>query len=160
MEFDVLAQKNGRLGERVFFTKDVSLMAGISLRQLQWWDEHKVVSPQRQLHRRVYSSQQLLEILIIASFRRKGMALKSAKVVLRHLRRQLGQERDQELAQTTRYVLTDGKSVHLESRPERVLNRLTEAKTGMFLVCLSDLILSMTSKKAPRRYLTKQLRLF
>jgi hypothetical protein len=42
-------------GERVFFSKDVSDISGISLRQLQWWDERKVVSPQQAEHRRIYT---------------------------------------------------------------------------------------------------------
>ena len=33
---------------------EVSRIAGVSLRQLQWWDERNVVSPRQEGHRRVY----------------------------------------------------------------------------------------------------------
>jgi DNA-binding transcriptional MerR regulator len=41
------------LGERVLSSADVARLAGISLRQLQWWDERKLVSPRQEDHRRV-----------------------------------------------------------------------------------------------------------
>jgi DNA-binding transcriptional MerR regulator len=147
------------LGERIFFSKDVSDISGISLRQLQWWDERKVVSPQQAEHRRIYTYQQVLEILTIAQFRQKGMSLQKIRVVLRLLRRQLGRLLKEGPVPSTLYVLTDGKSVSLEEQPERVLNRLSTAKSAMYLVCLSDLNQSMASEAVPRRYLTEQLRL-
>ena len=161
MGFPVLPQRDAaQVGERVFFSKDVSQIARISLRQLQWWDERRLVSPEQQEHRRAYSSQQVLEILTIATLRKKGMSLQTIKVVVRQLRRQLGQLEKKDVDQPALYVLTDGKSVYLEGQPERVVNRLSKARTGMYLVCLSDLIRVMTTKKFPQRYLTKQLQLF
>ena len=41
-------------GPRTFTSSDVSRIAQVSLRQLQWWDERKVVSPQHEGHKRVY----------------------------------------------------------------------------------------------------------
>jgi DNA-binding transcriptional MerR regulator len=146
------------LGERVFLSKDVARIAGISLRQLQWWDERKVVSPRQQDHRRVYSYPQVLEILIVAAFRRKGMSLQRIRRLVRSLRRELGQRVNESLAvQPALYVLTDGKSVHLEEQPEAILSQLSVARTGMYLVCLSD---QLRAIKLPRRHQTKQLQLF
>ena len=147
------------LGERVFFSKDVSVIGKISLRQLQWLDERKVVSPQQRGHKRVYSYKQVLEILTIAALRKKGMSLQKTRVVIRGLRRQLDQSLSNKVAPPTTYVLTDGKSVYLERGPEGIISRLSSARSGMYLVCLSDLIQSMMSKTTPRRYLTEQLRL-
>jgi DNA-binding transcriptional MerR regulator len=148
------------LGEWVFFSKDVAQIVGISLRQLQWWDERKVVPPQQQDHRRVYTYLQVLEIFTVAALRRKGISLQRIRRVVRSLRRELGKRVHEGLAdQPTLYVLTDGKSVHLEEQPAPILSRLSDARTGMYLVCLSDQIRAITSK-LPRRYLTKQLPLF
>jgi DNA-binding transcriptional MerR regulator len=161
MALNVSRRRNDirELGERVFFSKDVSDISGISLRQLQWWDERKVVSPQQAEHRRLYTYQQVLEILTIAEFRQKGMSLQKTRVVLRLLRRQLGRLLKEGPVPSALYVLTDGKSVSLEEQPERILNRLSTAKSAMYLVCLSGLIQSMASEAVPRRYLTEQLRL-
>src|SRR3974377_1373999 len=50
---------------------DVARIAGVSLRQLQWWDERNVVSPRQEGHRRVYLAQEVVEVSVIAELRRK-----------------------------------------------------------------------------------------
>src|SRR3954452_16789921 len=80
----------GPLGERVFLSADVARLAGISLRQLQWWDERKLVSPRKQDHRRVYVPEQVLEIFTVAVLRRKGVSLRKIRRILRLVRRGLG----------------------------------------------------------------------
>jgi hypothetical protein len=36
------------------------------------------------------------------------------------------------------HLLTDGKSIYLEERPDRIIDLLKNAKQPMFLVCVSD----------------------
>jgi DNA-binding transcriptional MerR regulator len=148
------------LGERVFLSADVSRLAGVSLRQLQWWDERKVVSPRKDDHRRAYLPQQVLEIFTVAALRRKGLSLQKTRRVLRLLRRELGRFSNAWDGRSKLYVLTDGNSVYLDDQPPGILHRLTDARKPMYLVCLSDQMEAITSNKAPRRYLTKQLQLF
>ncbi|PWU06326.1 MAG: MerR family transcriptional regulator [Terriglobia bacterium] len=149
------------LGERVFYSNDVSRMAGISLRQLQWWDERKVVTPRKEDHRRIYAPPQVLEVLIVASLRRKGLSLQKIRRVLRLLRRELASLQGKTWEPGSRlYILTDGQSLHLEAHPERALKTLTAATRAMHVVSLSDQMKRLASAKAPRRYLTKQLPLF
>jgi DNA-binding transcriptional MerR regulator len=149
------------LGEQIFFSKDVAQIARISLRQLQWWDEKKLVSAEQEDHRRMYSRQQVLEILAIAAFRRKGMSLQKMRRVMRSLRLELSQQFSRGFSdQRALYILTDGKSVHLEEEPVIIFNLLSEAKTGMYLFCLNDWMKAITSKKVAGRHLTTQLSLF
>jgi DNA-binding transcriptional MerR regulator len=68
----------------------VARLAGISLRQLQWWDERKVVSPRKQDHRRVYVAEQVPEIFTVAVLRRKGVSLQKIRRILRLVRLGLG----------------------------------------------------------------------
>ena len=147
------------IGELVFFSVDVARIAGVSKRQLQWWDERKVVSPRKADHRRVYAPQQVLEVLTVAALRRKGLSLQRLRRVLRVMRRQMRELVNHSSASKV-YVLTDGHSVHLDDRPERILKRLTEAKKGMYLVCINDQVARMTTEKASHRYLITQLPLF
>ena len=148
------------LGERVFLSGDVSRMAGVSLRQLQWWDERKLVSPPIEDHRRVYTTGQVLEILAVAALRYKGLSLKKIRKVLRLLRRELGQQGGIPVAKSRSYLVTDGNSVFVDDQPEGVLNRIADAKHATYLVCLSDLMKRIVSEQAPRRYRTKQMQLF
>jgi len=149
------------IGEQVFFSSDVSQMAGVTLRQLQWWDERKIVSPRKQDHRRLYSPRQVLEILAAGELRRKGLSLQKIRRLVRLLRRGLEQRAGDDLESASRwFVLTDGQSLFFEERPERVLARLAAAGNAMFLVCLSDLIHRILARDSPRRLSTRQLSLF
>src|SRR5260370_12668143 len=126
--------------ESVFFSGDVTRIAGISRRQLQWLDERQVDSPRKEDRRRKYAPQQVLEILTVSSLRKKGMSLQRIRRVLRLLRRQSGQHAADISSHPSKlYLLTNGDSVHVEAQPEGILDRLAGAKTAMYLVCLSDL---------------------
>ncbi len=70
----------------------------VSLRQLQWWDEQHVVSPRHQGHRRMYSSEEVLEVTVIAELRRKGFSLQKLRRVLRYLQRDMGRRLSDVLA--------------------------------------------------------------
>ncbi len=78
-------------GEQGFNSSDVSRICGVSLRQLQWWDERNVVSPRQDGHKRVYQSAEVVEISVIAELRRKGFSLQKIRRVLRFLQKDMGQ---------------------------------------------------------------------
>src|SRR2546426_108463 len=73
--------------ERLFSSREVSVISGVTGRQLQWWDENEIISPLRRDGRRAYDTQQLLEVLVIAAFRRKQLSLQKIRRVMRLLRR-------------------------------------------------------------------------
>ncbi len=147
------------MGERVFSSADVARLAGVSLRQLQWWDERKLVSPRQDNHRRIYAPEQVLEILTVASLRRKRLSLQRIRRVLRLLRRGLGLHSNWS-TKSRLYLITDGNSIFIEDQPEVVLNRLADATKPLYMVSLSDQMQRITSERAPRRYLTQQMPLF
>src|ERR1700734_4438886 len=102
---------------------DVARIAGVSLRQLQWWDERNVVSPRQEGHRRVYLPQEVVEVSVIAELRRKGFSLQKIRRVLRYLQKEMGKRlADAVAAGTEMHLLTDGKSIFLEDKPERIID--------------------------------------
>jgi DNA-binding transcriptional MerR regulator len=148
-------------GQPVFTSGEVSRMAGITLRQLQWWDERKVVSPAKEDRRRVYRSQEVLEVLTVSILRHKGLPLQKIRRVLARLRREMREQVSNAVTGPTKlYVLTDGSSVHLDEQPARILDRLADARRPMYVVCLSDQMQRIASAKTPRSAANKQLRLF
>jgi DNA-binding transcriptional MerR regulator len=125
--------------DRTYSSVEVSTIAAVSLRQLQWWDERKVVSPRHEGHRRVYFPAEVIEITVIAELRRKGFSLQKIRRVLRFLQREMG-KRLADVMQTASdlHLVTDGKSIYLEDQHDRIINLFKNAQQPMFLVCVSD----------------------
>ena len=122
-----------------YASSEVAKVAKVSLRQLQWWDEKHVVSPRHEGHRRMYTPTEVLEVTVIADLRRKGFSLQKLRRVLRYLQKDLDRRLSDVLAgDSSLHLLTDGKSIFLEDRQERVIDILKNARQPMFLVCVSD----------------------
>lgn len=124
---------------RTYTSSEVSRIAGVSLRQLQWWDERKVVSPRHEGHRRIYLPEEVIEITVIAELRRKGFSLQKIRRVLRFLQREVGRRLAEVLEQDSDlHLVTDGKTIYLEDEYDRIIDILKNAKQPMFLVSVSD----------------------
>lgn len=122
-----------------FTSTDVSDLTGVSLRQLQWWDEKKVVSPRQEGHRRLYLTEEVLEISVIAELRRKGFSLQKIRRVLRFLQKNIGKRLSEVLdVRSDLHLVTDGKNIYLEDNTHVIIDILKNAKRPMFLVCVSD----------------------
>jgi len=122
-----------------FNSSDVARICGVSLRQLQWWDERNVVSPRQDGHKRIYQPEEVVEISVIAELRRKGFSLQKIRRVLRFLQKDMGKRLSDALAATSDvHLLTDGKSIYLEEAPNRIIDLLKNARQPMFLVCVTD----------------------
>ena len=122
-----------------FSSSDVARIANISLRQLQWWDERHVVSPRHEGHRRMYKAEEVLEVTVIAELRRKGFSLQKLRRVLRYLHKDMDRRLSEVLGNdSSLHLLTDGKTIYLEDRQDRVIDILKGARQPMFLVCVSD----------------------
>ena len=125
--------------DHTYSSLEVSEIAEVSLRQLQWWDERKVVCPQHEGHRRVYFAAEVIEITVIAELRRKGFSLQKIRRVLRFLQREMGKRLAEVMEpESTMHLITDGKSIYLEDKHERIIDILKNASQPMFLVSVSD----------------------
>jgi DNA-binding transcriptional MerR regulator len=136
--------------EQFYTSSDVARISGVSLRQLQWWDERNVVSPKQNGHRRVYLPEEVVEVSVIAALRRKGFSLQKIRRVLRFLQKEMGKRLADAITNEAEvHLLTDGKSIYLEESPDRVVDLLKNAKQPMFLVCVTDQLkrFQMATKK-------------
>ena len=139
--------------DRTYTSSDVSRIASVSLRQLQWWDERKVVSPRHEGHKRVYLPEEVVEITVIAELRRKGFSLQKIRRVLRYLQREVGRRLSEVIQnESDLHLVTDGKSIYIEENQERIIDILKNARQPMFLVSVSDQVrrLSASPKKPAR----------
>src|ERR1700719_1464245 len=109
-------------------SSEVARICGVSLRQLQWWDERNVVAPRQDGHKRVYLTEEVVEISVIAELRRKGFSLQKIRRVLRFLQKDMGKRMSDALAAESEiHLLTDGKTIYLEEASDRIIDLLKNA---------------------------------
>jgi DNA-binding transcriptional MerR regulator len=124
-----------------FTSRDVVELTGITPRQLQWWDERGVVVPVREGHRRLYSMEDLAEIAVICQLRRKGFSLQRVRKVMRFLQKEFSKRLADAISGTSEYhLLTDGRTLYLETSPRQIVDILRNARQPMLAVCLSDAV--------------------
>ena len=130
-------------------SRDVSKVSGVSLRQLQWWDEQGVVSPAHSGHRRIYQQEEVIEVAVIAELRRKGFSLQKIRRVLKFLQKEMGKRLFESVKNGAEiHLLTDGKNIYLEDNDRRIVNILKHARQPMISVCVSDQIKRLTAAMA------------
>ncbi len=130
-----------------FTSTEVIELTGISARQLQWWDERKVVVPAREGHRRLYSLDDVTEIAVICDLRRRGFSLQRVRKVIRMLQRQF----QKRLVETVRghseyHLLTDGQRIYLRTSAAQVVDLLKNSQQPVLTVCLSDMVRQIRSE--------------
>jgi DNA-binding transcriptional MerR regulator len=109
---------------RTYSTADLcALIPTVSPRQLQWWDEHNLVTPRQEEHRRIYTVDDALKVAIIADLRRKGLSLRRIRPVMQRLHREIGKLRSQVLNGRA-YIAITGKSFLIETNPVWLLETL------------------------------------
>lgn len=122
-----------------FSSEEVAVLARVTPRQLQWWDERGVVSPEHQGHRRRYRLEELIEVSIISELRAKGFSLQKIRKVLRFLHRELGRRVADVLRPNSEYhLLTDGHTVFLEDSQRKIIDLLKNSRQPIISVCITD----------------------
>jgi len=124
-----------------FTSRDVVALTGITPRQLQWWDERRIVVPSRQGHRRLYSMEELAEVAVICELRRRGFSLQRVRKVMRFLQQEFGKRLAETVTGASDYhLLTDGTNLYLETSARQIVDILKNARQPMLTICLSDAI--------------------
>ena len=146
-----------------FTSLDVARLTGISARQLQWWDERGIVVPSRLGHRRVYSFDDLTEVAVVCELRRKGFSLQRVRKVVRFLEKEFGRRLAEAVSGSSNlHLLTDGRTLYLETSPEQILDILTNSRQPMFAICLSDTLRQVkavvSGRKQPGRCVPEKIR--
>jgi DNA-binding transcriptional MerR regulator len=124
-----------------FTTREVIQFTGITPRQLQWWDERRIVVPAREGHRRLYSMEDLAEVAVICELRQRGFSLQRVRKVMRFLQREFSKRLAETVSGASSYhLLTDGKTLYLETSARQIVDILKNARQPMLSICLSDAV--------------------
>ncbi len=131
-----------------FTSHDVIRLTGITARQLQWWDEKRIVVPARRGHRRIYSFADVTEVAVICE---------------RFLQKELGKRLAETVSGSSEYhLLTDGRTLYLETSPQQIVDILKNSRQPMFAICLSDTVRQVravvSGRKRPVRCAPEKVR--
>jgi DNA-binding transcriptional MerR regulator len=127
--------------QELWTSREVVALTGITPRQLQWWDERKIVVPTRQGHKRLYSVEDLSEVAVICELRRRGFSLQRVRKVMRFLQREFSKRLAHTVSQGSDYhLLTDGTNLYLETSAQQIVDILKNARQPMLAICLSDTV--------------------
>ncbi|HEV2699940.1 MAG TPA: MerR family transcriptional regulator [Terriglobales bacterium] len=146
-----------------FTSQDIVRLTGITARQLQWWDERGLVVPARKGHRRVYSFEDLTEVAVICELRHKGFSLQRMRKVVRFLQKEFSKRLAETVSGRSNFhLLTDGRSLYLETSPQQILDILKNSRQPMFAICLSDTVREVkaivSGRKRPGRCAPEKVR--
>jgi DNA-binding transcriptional MerR regulator len=124
-----------------FTSREVVALTGITLRQLQWWDERGLMVPRRDGHRRLYSEEDLSEVAVICELRRRGFSLQRVRKVIRFLQREFSRRLSETVSGSSDYhLLTDGHTLYLETSARQIVDILKNSRQPMLTICLSDTV--------------------
>jgi DNA-binding transcriptional MerR regulator len=123
---------------RIYRSHEVVRRAKITNRQLQWWDEQRLVSPEQRGHARLYKVNEVLRVMIVAELRRKGYSLQTLQdfAARRFLNRIAGKDW-KSIAEML--IVTDGKRLAFGAADD-IIDILKNATTGLQLVSVADQI--------------------
>ncbi len=135
-----------------YSSNDVSKMTGVSLRQLQWWDEQGVVSPVQRGHRRMYQLHEVIEVALITELRSKGISLQKIRKVLGFLKNELGGQFLEAIEGNGEYhLLTDGNKLYLENSHKQIVDILKSSRQALIGVCITDQVERLAAKVELRK---------
>ncbi len=124
-----------------FTSREVVQLTGITARQLQWWDERRIVVPARVGRRRLYSLEDLSEVAVICELRDRGFSLQRVRKVVRFLQHEFGKRLAETVSGASDYhLLTDGRTLYLETSAQQIVDILKNARQPMLAICLSDTV--------------------
>src|SRR5437016_12056594 len=144
--------------EQSFTSAQVVRLTGITRRQLQSWDELKVVGAQREGRRRLYSTDDVTEIAVICALRRKGFPLQRVRRIMKFLQKEFGRRLAEAVSNGSDYhLLTDGKRIYLEDSERHVIDVLKNSRQPLLGLCLSDAVREVRAEIFSRSPAQKQV---
>ena len=122
-----------------FRTAEVAKLAGVSLRQLQIWEEKRVAVASRSGRVRLYTASQALFVVLVAELRKRGLSfqrLRGLSGVLRQLLADHGIEGRP--SNHCLFILTDGRQVQFGDSPNKTCELVSNFSRPIFCLNVSS----------------------
>ncbi|MSO29970.1 MAG: MerR family transcriptional regulator [Acidobacteria bacterium] len=147
-----------------YSSREVAAITGLSARQLQWWDSHKLMKSSISSHRteaggfteRRYSPVDLFELAVLADLRRSGLSVGKIRQLLETLRRRFSIRLFDAIGGGGSItLLTDGKEIYARTDGGQFFNLLRAPSQPLLVVgnedTLKELKLRMRSRSRKKR---------
>ena len=141
--------------KNTYSAREVAAMTGLTARQLQWWDDRRLiasaVSPKRTaaggFTERRYTPVDLLELMVLADLRRQGLSVSRIRLLLETLRARFGVRLFETIGGAGPLTLfTDGREIYARTETGDLYN-LLRAPDQPLLVLGSNLPLRELTAK-------------
>ena len=138
-----------------YSSREVAAITGLSARQLQWWDTHKLIKSSISSHRteaggfteRRYSPVDLFELAVLADLRRNGLSVAKIRLLLDTLRRWFGIRLFDAIGGgNVITLLTDGKEIYARTAEGEFINVLRAPDQPMLVVGDLPVLRELTAK--------------
>jgi DNA-binding transcriptional MerR regulator len=144
-----------------YTAREVAAMTGLTARQLQWWDAHRLfashVAPQRTARggytERRYTPVDLLELIVLAELRRQGRTVAQLRRLIATLREQFHIRLYEAIGRAGPLtLLTDGRDVYGRTVAGEVFNLLRDPLQPLLVVGTDERLKELTARSSkPRR---------
>ena len=143
-----------------YSAREVASLTGLTARQLQWWDSHKLLSatvssrptPAGGFTERRYSPVELYELIALADLRRRGFSVQKIRNILAVLGSQFGVRLYDALGDRGKVtLLTDGREIYARTRAGEFFNLLRAPGQPLLVVGGEAELQGLSSRARTRR---------
>jgi DNA-binding transcriptional MerR regulator len=141
--------------KNTYTSREVAAMTGLTARQLQWWDAHRLFASHIAAKRtarggyteRRYTPVDLLELLVLAELRRQGLSVAQLRRLLETLRARFGVRLFETIGGGGPLtLLTDGHDVYGRSERGELFNLLRDPLQPLLMIAEVDGLRELTAR--------------
>ena len=147
--------------KKSYSSREVAVRTGLSARQLQWWDSHRVLSsaiaPRRTdaggFTERRYSPIDLYELLVLGDLRRRGVSVHKIRSLLKALRDHFGVRLFDAIGGGGAVtLLTDGRQIYARTATGEFFNVLRAPGQPLLVIGEESRLKTLSSRlRSPKR---------
>jgi DNA-binding transcriptional MerR regulator len=146
--------------KRSYSAREVAALTGLSARQLQWWDTTRLLPPSVAPRRtdaggfteRRYSPLEMIELMVLADLRRRGLSVAKLRALLTILRERFGVRLFETIGDGGRVtLLTDGKDIYGRTASGALFNLFKAPDQPLLVIGEEPDLKQLTAKARKRR---------
>ena len=146
--------------KNTYTSREVAAMTGLTARQLQWWDQHRLFAshiapkktPRGGYTERRYSPVDLLELLVLGELRRQGLSVQQLRLLLETLRQQFQVRLFETIGGGGPLtLLTDGHDVYGRTANGDLFNLLRDPLQPLLMIADVPGLRELTARAARKR---------